>query len=225
MIMKKSSGPTDKADNMHAEMLQSIYDTLIREFGSQQWWPAETPFEVIVGAMLTQQTKWTNVEKAIDNLKQKNMLEAGKLAEMDLQELEEDVRCTGFYRQKAIRLKGISNFFYHHGEEVLFSLPAEKLRRRLLELKGIGPETADSILLYAAGKPCFVIDAYTTRIMRCIGIEGNYHQLQEIFEKNISKDVEIYKEYHALIVEYAKRYCVTRQCDKCLLKGNKDGQN
>lgn len=225
MIMKKSSGPTDKADNMHAEMLQFIYDTLTREFGSQQWWPAETPFEVIVGAMLTQQTKWTNVEKAINNLKQKNMLEAGKLAEMNLQELEEDVRCTGFYRQKASRLKGISNFFYHHGEEVLFSLPAEKLRRRLLELKGIGPETADSILLYAAEKPCFVIDAYTTRIMRCIGIEGNYHQLQEMFVKNIPKDVEMYKEYHALIVEYAKKYCATKQCEKCLLKGNMDGQN
>lgn len=225
MIMKKSSGQTDKADNMYADMLQSVYDTLIREFGPQQWWPAETPFEVIVGAILTQQTKWTNVEKAIDNLKQKNMLEAGKLAEIDLQELEEDVRCTGFYRQKASRLQEISSYFDHHGEEVLLSLPTEKLRRRLLELKGIGPETADSILLYAAGKPCFVIDAYTTRIMRCIGIEGNYHQLQEIFEKNIPKDVEMYKEYHALIVEYAKRYCATKQCDKCLLKENKDGQN
>ncbi|RNI14174.1 endonuclease [Methanohalophilus sp. RSK] len=210
---------------MHAEMLQSVYNILIREFGSQHWWPAETPFEVIVGAILTQQTKWTNVEKAIDNLKQKNMLEADKLAGMDLQELEEDVKCTGFYRQKASRLQGISSYFDHHGEEVLFSLPAEKLRRRLLELKGIGPETADSILLYAAGKPCFVIDAYTTRIMRCIGVEGNYHQLQEMFVKNIPDDVEMYKEYHALIVEYAKNYCVTRQCDKCLLQGNKDGQN
>lgn len=202
---------------MHKEPVDGIYDALLNEIGHLKWWPADTPFEVIIGTILTQQTKWTNVEKAIIHLKEHDLIEPEKLAKADLELIEELVRCCGFYRQKAKRLKDIAYFFAIEGMENIFSLPVDKLRVLLLSLKGVGNETADSIILYAADKPKFVIDAYTTRMMKCIGIEGNYSQLQEIFEGSIPEEVQLYKEYHALIVEYAKNYCGKKLCDRCIL--------
>lgn len=197
--------------------LLQVYHILREELGPQYWWPAETAFEVVVGAMLTQQTKWSNVEKAICGLKEHGLLEPKPLAEADIFLLERLVRCCGFYRQKASRLKDIAAYFTENPMDTVFSLPAGTLRQRMLSLKGVGNETADSIVLYAAHKPSFVIDAYTTRIMKCMGIEGNYMQLQSLFENSLPVDVGIYQEYHALIVEYSKRFCGKKRCDECLL--------
>lgn len=195
-----------------------IYDLLLEELGPQHWWPAETTFEVVVGAMLTQQTKWANVEKAIQGLKAHGLLEVRPLAEAETEMLEEIIKCCGFYRQKASRIKAIAAFFAEHGMENIFSMPVDDLRRTVLSLKGVGNETADSIVLYAAGKPKFVIDAYTTRMMKCAGIKGDYMQLQRIFESELPGNVDIYKEYHALIVEYSKAYCGKKRCDECIIK-------
>ncbi|AKB84157.1 endonuclease III domain-containing protein [Methanococcoides methylutens] len=202
---------------MQNELVSEIYETLLGKIGHLHWWPADTPFEVVVGTILTQQTKWTNVEKAIEALKMSDLMEPEKLADADVEQIEELVRCCGFYRQKARRLQDIAGFFATEGMDNIFSLPTDELRKIMLSLKGVGNETADSIVLYAADKPKFVIDAYTTRIMKCIGIEGNYMQLQSLFEAGLPSDVPLYKEYHALIVEYAKNYCGKKQCEDCTL--------
>ena len=195
--------------------LYKIYETLLREFGQKDWWPADTPFEVVVGAVLTQQTKWENVEKAIGNLRERGLLEPGPLSRAYLEELEDLIRCTGFYRQKAKRLKDISNFFFKNPD--LLEKPVTELRKVLLSLNGVGEETADSIILYAAEKPKFVIDAYTKKICRCLGIEGDYGELQSIFEKSLPREVPLYKEFHALIVEYGKQFCGKKRCTECIL--------
>ncbi|SES74977.1 DNA-3-methyladenine glycosylase III [Methanococcoides vulcani] len=202
---------------MQNELVSDIYEALLGMIGHLQWWPADTPFEVVIGTILTQQTKWTNVEKAIGALKRSDLIEPEQLANADVEHIEELVRCCGFYRQKAKRLKDIAQFFTTEGMDNIFQLPTEELRELMLSLNGVGNETADSIVLYAADKPKFVIDAYTTRIMKCIGIEGNYMQLQKLFETELPSDVPLYKEYHALIVEYAKNYCGKKQCDDCVL--------
>ncbi|WP_406655878.1 endonuclease [Methanolobus sp. ZRKC2] len=204
--------------------LIEIYRILLDELGPQYWWPAETAFEVVVGAILTQQTKWFNVEKAIDGLKKRKLLEPRSLADADILLVEELVRCCGFYRQKSSRLNDIANFFIENNMETLFSLPVNELRETLLSIRGIGNETADCIILYAAGRPKFVIDAYTTRIMSCMGIEGNYMQLQRLFENNLPENVDLYKEYHALIVEYSKAFCGKKRCEDCLLKRMSTGE-
>lgn len=195
--------------------MKKTYDKLLYELGHKNWWPADTPFEVVIGAVLTQQTKWENVERAIRNLKDKGLLEAEPLSKADTQELEHLIRCTGFYRQKAMRLKNISIFFHENPD--LLEKPAAQLREILLSLNGVGEETADSIVLYAADKPKFVIDAYTKRMCKCLGIEGDYRKLQSIFENSLPLDVPLYKEFHALIVEYGKRFCGKKRCDECIL--------
>jgi endonuclease-3 related protein len=176
-----------------------VYNKLLNELGPKNWWPADTPFEVIVGAFLTQQTKWENVEKAIRNLKVRGL-------------------CTGFFRQKAKRLKNVSAFFNEN--PAVFEKSTRELREVLLSLNGVGEETADSIVLYAADKPKFVIDAYTKRMCKCMGIEGNYGELQSIFEGSLPIDVPLYKEFHALIVEYGKRFCGKKRCSECILVEN-----
>jgi len=195
--------------------MKKTYDKLLYELGRKNWWPADTPFEVVIGAVLTQQTKWENVERAIQNLKERGLLEAQTLSKADTEELELLIRCTGFYRQKAMRLKNISIFFHENPD--LLEKPAAQLREILLSLNGVGEETADSIVLYAADKPKFVIDAYTKRICKCLGIEGDYRLLQSIFETSLPLDVPLYKEFHALIVEYGKRFCGKKRCDECIL--------
>ncbi len=191
-----------------------IYNKLLDRFGRRHWWPADTPFEVVVGAILTQQTKWENVERAIQNLKERGLMEAGPLSEVDIEELEGLVKCTGFYRQKAKRVKIISTFFSENPD--ILEKPVDELRDTLRSLDGIGDETADSIVLYAADKPKFVIDAYTKRMCRCMGIGGDYSKLQSIFETSLPQDVPLYKEFHALIVEYGKQFCGKKRCGECI---------
>src|SRR5659263_186833 len=176
--------------------MKPIYDLLLRELGSKHWWPADTPFEVVIGAVLTQQTRWENVERAINNLKDHGLIEADSLSKVKTEELEELIRCTGFYRQKALRLKNISKFF-DENPDILRKPPGE-LREVLLSLNGVGEETADSIVLYAADKPKFVIDAYTKRICKCMGIEGNYMELQSIFEGSLPVDVPLSRNFMPL---------------------------
>jgi endonuclease-3 related protein len=208
--------------NVRNNNLLKVYHILVEELGPQHWWPAETAFEVVVGAMLTQQTKWSNVEKAICNLKWHGLLHPRTLAEADLLLLEELIRCCGFYRQKASRLKNIASFFAENPMDDVFLLPVDILRDKMLSLKGVGNETADSIILYAAHKPRFVIDAYTTRILKCMGTEGDYMQLQHLFESALPEDVALYQEYHALIVEYSKTFCGRGRCSECLLRPGPD---
>ncbi len=195
--------------------MMEIYKKLLHELGPKYWWPADTPFEVVIGAILTQQTRWENVERAIGNLKEKGLLKAELLSKTYLEELEELIRCTGFYRQKARRLKNISAFFFENPD--ILEKSREKLREALLSLDGVGEETADNIVLYAAHKPKFVIDAYTRRICRCLGIEGDYRGLQSMFEASLPCDVSLYKEFHALIVEYGKQFCGKKRCSECIL--------
>ncbi len=204
-----------------------IYDKLRAHFGRQYWWPAETPFEVIVGAILTQQTAWKNVEKAIINLKKLDLMTPEVIAASNLETLEKAVYTSGFYRQKALRLKKISEYLvknYNGNLSRFFSRDTMEVRKELLGLDGVGFETADSILLYAGCKRIFVIDAYTKRMCRCMKPGGSevhdgYENLRHFFENNLPEDIELYKEYHALIVELGKNYCKTKpDCEKCPLR-------
>ncbi|MFH0947808.1 MAG: endonuclease [Elusimicrobiota bacterium] len=194
-------------------MIYKIYKKLLKYFGPQGWWPIggvynpakrliseKEKFEIMVGAILTQNTAWNNVEKALSNLRKARCLTVEKISKINLRELQILIKPSGFYRQKAKRLKNFTNSIRQ----------TENLTREyLLSLSGIGPETADSILLYALGKPYFVSDAYTKRFVNRLGIFNSekYEEIREFFEKNIPKDVEIYKEYHALIVALAKNFC------------------
>ena len=200
-----------------------LYKFLLSHFGPQHWWPAETPFEVVVGAILTQQVAWKNAEKAIENLKNANVLDLCKISNLSLEKLEVYLKPTGFYRQKAKRLKDICSYIskeYNSNLKRLFNKETCSLRAELLSLNGIGPETADSIILYAAEKPSFVIDTYTKRICKRLQLTDDldYEPLKKFFENSLPKNVEIYKEFHALIVELGKNYCKTKPvCKNCPL--------
>jgi endonuclease-3 related protein len=199
-----------------------LYTRLYENFGPQGWWPGDGPFETICGAILTQNTAWTNVEKAIIALKREGMLEPARLAGADGETLAELIRPAGYFRQKADRLKGFSVWLMKAWDgdlDEMFKLPLLTLRRQLLDRPGIGPETADSIILYAGSKPAFVIDAYTKRIVGRVGLTKleDYDELQRFFERNLPVDVEIYKEYHALLVELGKQHCLADQSRaKCM---------
>ncbi|ATZ61743.2 MAG: endonuclease [Methanosarcinales archaeon Met12] len=197
--------------------MMDIYNKLLKILGEQRWWPAKTPFEVVVGAILTQQTRWNNVAKAIHELEKNDLLCPDVLSNVNRNKLESLIKCTGFYKQKAERLQIASRYFAKNDMTSLSEMPIEVLRRELLSLKGIGKETADSILLYALNKPRFVIDAYTMRICKCLGISGGYDRLQRKFENELPKDVTLFKEFHALIVEYGKQYCNKKRCEDCIL--------
>ena len=206
--------------------LKNIYQTLYNHFGPQHWWPGDTPFEVIVGAILTQQTSWNNAEKAIKNLKKENLLDSKKLHDIKNEKLERLIKSSGYYRQKTKKLKNFMNFLWENYDgslEKLFDQPIPKLRKNLLSINGIGKETADSIILYAANKPIFVIDSYTVRLINRLGItqEKDYNKIQELFQKNLSQYVHLFNEYHALIVHLGKNYCKKKpRCDECPLKQN-----
>ncbi|MFW6022356.1 MAG: endonuclease III domain-containing protein [Halanaerobiaceae bacterium] len=207
--------------------LESIYNKLLERFGAQEWWPAENDFETIVGAILTQSVSWTNVEKAISNLKDyfkdsgSVLLYPEQLRKLDIEVLAELIRPSGYYNMKAKKLKAFLEFLYNEYQgnlDHMFKLELESLRKRLLKVYGIGPETADSILLYAGRYPIFVIDAYTKRIMSRIGLTADdidYHDLQKLIMDNIKPDYVKYNEYHALIVALAKKYC-TRNRPDCI---------
>ena len=204
--------------------LRGIYDILLATYGPQHWWPAETSFEVVIGAFLTQNTNWNNVEKAIANLKQAQALSHRAVFEMPTDQLEELIRPAGFFRQKAERLQGFCRHLQEHYRgslDVMLQQPTSQLRSELLSLKGIGPETADSILLYAGQHRSFVVDAYTRRLFSRIGIlQGteNYAEIRALFMAKLPAEVELYNEYHALIVQHCKQFCRTKPlCPACPL--------
>ena len=221
------------------KIFYEIYTLLFENYGPQGWWPINNEykkrttlsdaekFEIIVGALLTQNTAWTNVEKALDELRKNNCLSPQKIIETKQETLAQYIKSSGYNNQKADRLKGIAQFLLQHPFSELQQMETPALRSLLLSVKGIGPETADSIVLYAFSKPSFVIDAYTKRIMSRIGLcskEVTYEELQEMMMRNISLDVSdlslvsLYNEYHALLVEHAKQHCQTKPiCDGCPL--------
>ncbi|MDD4953531.1 MAG: endonuclease III domain-containing protein [Candidatus Omnitrophica bacterium] len=203
-----------------------VYKKLFSFFGPQAWWPGETAFEVIVGAILTQGTNWQNVQKAIDNLKSQGVLEAKKLYALPEKKLAALIRPCGYYNIKARRLRNFLSFFIKgYGGNIRRLIQREEgtLRGELLSVKGIGPETADSILLYALNKPVFVVDAYTKRLLlrhRLIKEDATYGQVQDLFMDNLKKDVRLFNEYHALIVKVGKDFCRKNKprCSICPLK-------
>lgn len=213
-----------KEDN---NLFLRVYDRLYAYFGPQDWWPGETPMEVMVGAVLTQNTNWKNVESAISNLKSGGELTFSELYEMPHALLAEYIRPSGYYNIKAGRLKNLLQMIvdkYEGDLDFFFSDSIESSRANLLKVKGVGPETADSILLYAAGKPIFVIDTYTHRVFsrhQLVEEESDYYTLQQNFMESLPDDVSLFNEYHALIVAVAKKFCIKKKplCNKCPLQG------
>ena len=202
-----------------------VYEKLLDRFGPQQWWPGESPLEVMVGAVLVQNTSWRNVERAIDNLREANALAADRLLAMNEADLEDLIRPAGYFRRKTKRLRSLMEFFLHtHGGSMAAMRTADSynLREQLLAVHGIGPETADAILLYALEKPVMVVDTYTHRVFArhgWISYDADYHQLQEHLTSELPEDVQIYNELHALFVKVGKDYCrPTPRCDGCPLQ-------
>ena len=205
--------------------LLEIFDTLLAGYGPRFWWPAESPFEVCVGAILTQNTNWGNVEKAIANLKGKELLVPEKMREIPAGQLAELIRPAGYFNVKSARLKDFIGWLYAAfggSLERMFSGEWQELRGELLTVKGIGPETCDSILLYAGHKPSFVVDAYTKRLFSRLGLISptvGYDEIRDLFMANLPNDVELFNEYHALIVEHCKERCRTKPlCEECSLR-------
>lgn len=206
------------------KILLDIYKRLYQHFGPRHWWPAKTPFEIIVGTILTQNTAWQNVEKAITNLKEENLLSINKMLKLPHRRLARLIKPSGYYNQKAKKLKDMVIFLkncYKAKLSNMGSIETKTLREQLLSIKGVGPETADSILLYAFNRPMFVVDAYTKRIferLRLIKPSDDYHQIQSLFMDNLAPDVDLFNEYHALIVELGKKVCNKRPlCSQCVL--------
>jgi len=204
--------------------LKIIFNRLAIAYGPLHWWPAETPFEVAIGAILTQNTNWKNVEMAIANLRGEIALTPEALAELPREKLEQLIYPSGFFRQKAERLQLLVEHLQNrHGNrlENLLSQSLDDARRELLQLKGIGPETADSILLYAGELPSFVVDAYTNRLFGRLGVlQGNesYEQVRALFMTQLPTDPVLFNEYHALIVQHCKCFCRKRPvCAECCL--------
>lgn len=209
-----------------SEVLKKIFDKLFITFGPQKWWPASSPFEVAVGAILTQNTNWQNVEKAINNLKKNGLLNPKKLKELDEKTLAILIKPAGYYNQKSKKLKEFIKFLWNNYGGKMENMEKEDpytLREKLLSIKGIGKETADSILLYALNIPSFVVDTYTYRIMLRHGLiseDVDYDELKELFEKNLEKDVKLFNEYHALLVKTGKEFCKKSapRCSECPLE-------
>ncbi len=206
--------------------LLEIYDILLGHFGPQGWWPGDTPFEIMVGAVLTQNTNWTNVSRAIDNLKRDGLLSFDKMHELPVDILAEKIKPAGYFNLKAARLKNLLGFIareYDGSLDNMFAMDTHSLREEILTVKGVGPETADSILLYAASKPVFVVDTYTHRIFtrhNIIAEEDGYYEIQEYFTLSLPEDIALYNEYHALIVRLGKEFCRKSKplCTSCPLE-------
>jgi len=217
-----------------------LYRMLLEEFGYQNWWPidknyhekhrTDPRFEIIVGTILTQNTAWPNVEKALTNLKTKNMLDIKKISEIDRESLQNMIKPSGFFNQKAERLKNLATYLHNNHHDNLgyfFDKDINGIRKELLSLNGIGPETADSIILYAGNLPIFVVDSYTKRICKRLPLNTHisYDEIQHYFEEELSKKyseknlTQVYNELHALIVVLAKNYCKKKpECSKCPLR-------
>ena len=208
------------------KILMKIYRKLYQAYGPRHWWPGETSFEVMVGAILTQNTSWRNVEKAIQRLKGKAVLNPEGVHRLRKSELARLIRSSGYYRVKADRLKSFIDFLFgQYGGDLkrMKKERLEELREELLRVKGIGPETADSILLYGLKKPIFVVDAYTRRVFSRHGVvseKASYEEIQKLFMDHLPLDEALFNEYHALIVHIGKTLCKRiPRCDICPLKG------
>jgi len=217
------------------EVLLDIYHRLYAAYGSQGWWPGNSPFEVVVGAILTQAAAWTNVEKALDNLKAAGVLSAQGIQNTSADDLARLLYPAGYYNSKARKLKAfVEMLFERHGGDLdrLFALPVAELRRELLATHGIGPETADAVILYAAGRPRFVVDAYTRRVFGRLGLapppqadppqagaRDDYASWQRLLEDALPPDAPLFNEYHALVDRHAKTYCRKEPlCGQCFLR-------
>jgi endonuclease-3 related protein len=203
----------------------AMYDRMAAYYGHTGWWPGDTAFEIAVGAILTQNTAWTNVEKAIVNLKREKLLSPRKMLDCPTEQLEEALRPSGYFRLKTKRVRGFCNYLvenYGGSMARMAKRPLVELRPELLAVYGIGPETADDILLYACVNPVFVVDAYTRRILSRHGLvdaDISYEDLRAVFERRLDADVELFKEYHGLIVWTGKDFCRTRpNCEGCPLQ-------
>ncbi|MBN1850593.1 MAG: endonuclease III domain-containing protein [Deltaproteobacteria bacterium] len=204
----------------------NMFELLLKRFGPQHWWPGDSPFEMMVGAVLTQNTNWKNVEKAIANLKSEGLLSVDAIHQVPLSELAEKIRPAGYFNIKAKRLKNLIQFIrdqYGGDINVLLEEETQAIREGLLSVGGVGPETADSMVLYAAGRPVFVIDTYTHRILSRHGLVDNdaaYYDLQEIFMNHLPEDAALFNEFHALIVKAGKEFCRKKPlCSECPLEG------
>ena len=207
------------------EILKEIYRRLYERFGPQHWWPGETPFEVIIGAILTQNTAWANVEKAIANLKANGLLSPKALKNVSLKKLSKLIKPSGYYNQKAKKIKNFIRFLFENYQgdlKRMFSRDFLILRTELLDINGVGLETADSILLYAGNKPILVIDAYTKRILsrhNLIKPQASYSEIQNYFMENLENGVKLFNEYHALLVRLGKDICRNKpNCNICPLR-------
>jgi len=208
------------------KLLKELYEKLWQVFGPQGWWPGETPFEVALGAILTQNTNWNNVAKVMARLKAEGLLSAQALTAASEAELAGLLRPAGYYNLKARRVKNFLAVLrdrYRGSMEALAGEDLETLRPELLAVKGIGPETADSILLYALNKPTFVVDAYTFRILsrhHLVPESCDYEELRRLFMDRLTADVGLYQEYHALLVRLGKEFCRPQpRCEACFLNG------
>jgi len=207
--------------------LSRIYNLLFAHFGPQYWWPAKTKFEVLVGAVLTQNAAWSNVEKAIANLKRENVLSFKKLLKIKEKKLAKLIRPAGYFNVKTKRLKNLLYFIqksFSGNISSMRKMPLQQLREKLLNVNGVGKETADSIILYALDKPVFVIDTYTKRVLSRHHLslpEDSYDEVQELCISSLKKDAELFNEYHALFVRVAKEYCRKNKpfCNICPLRG------
>lgn len=215
------------------QKLMDLYHAMHRFFGPQAWWPGDGPLEIMIGAVLTQNTNWNNVERAIKNLRAGDMIDIEKLVRIDPNELADLIRPAGYFTVKAKRLKNLMSFIHkNYGGDLqrFFSLSVSQLREELLSVSGIGNETADDIVLYAAIKPTFVVDTYTYRIMLrhlLIGQEDDYLTIKALFEDNLPMEAELFNEYHALLVAVGKNYCKKTNplCEKCPLNPFEHNRN
>jgi endonuclease-3 related protein len=203
-----------------ATELQHAFEHLFAAFGPQNWWPGESPFEVMVGAVLVQNTAWRNVERAIANLRDEGLLDPVAMYALPVEQLAELIRPAGYYQIKARRLRNLLQFVvetFGGSLDTMFAADAATLREQLLAIHGIGPETADAILLYAGGMPAFVVDTYTHRVLArhgWIGYDASYDEIKDFFESSLPADAALYNEYHALLVRVGKDYC-KRSAPKC----------
>ncbi|MGI6453507.1 MAG: endonuclease III domain-containing protein [Syntrophomonadaceae bacterium] len=208
---------------MNTRVLMEIYHALLNHFGHRNWWPGDTRMEIMLGAILTQAVSWKNVERAIANIKERDLLDLAKLKTVDQEELAELIKPALYHRQKARKIKELINFIvtnYEGNLDSMFKEPLGTLRDQLLQVWGIGPETADSILLYAGGKRVFVVDAYTRRVFYRLGLveeDITYAELQQLMETHLPPQIEIYNDYHAQIVALGASYCKKNKplCNKC----------
>jgi len=217
--VRASQRPHRQSPPRAVSELHRYFDAMLHAYGPQFWWPGRTRFEIIVGTILTQNTSWTNVERAIANLRREKLLSPSAMEQVSVDHLATLIRSSGYFRQKAKKLKAFVDFLRTHylgSLNKLFATPTHALREQLLAVHGVGPETADSILLYAGNHPVFVVDAYTRRILERHHLaqgKESYEEIRQTFESNLPADPKLFNEYHALIVNTGKHFCRKREAD------------